>query len=169
MAEETPIDKTAIACALLSAAIGLFYMLFSLGYIQVSGGVAPHGSTWAGFCIGLAFFAGGLAVMIQTIERIVVAPSGGLTAGTPRWARVAMHGLALTVTVCLAAIGLWVAFGPGPREFTSNVPFLGQHIGETVGRAVFGTGAVLICLVLVLATLEGVWRWTGRGKSRSRS
>jgi hypothetical protein len=130
-----PIDKTAIACALLAAAIGLFYILFSLGVIHVSGGGSPQGSTWLGVCIGLAFFAGGLAVIIQTIERVTVAPDGDPSARTPTWARVAMHGLALMVTVCLAAIGLWVAFGPGPRQFTSNMPFVGQRISETIGRA----------------------------------
>lgn len=169
MAQQTPIDKTALACALLSAAIGLFYMLFSLGVIHVSGGTAPQGSALLGFCIGLAFFAGGLAVIVQTIERIAVAPDGGMSAITPAWARVAMHALAVAVTICLAAIGLWAAFGPGPRQFTSNVPFVGQHIGETVGRALFGSGAVLICLVLVLAAFEGLSRLVGRAKSRSRS
>src|SRR5260370_18654998 len=149
MDQPAPVDKTAMGCALRAGGSGLFDSLLSLGVIHVSGGGSPQGSTWLGMCIGLAFFAGGLALIVQTIERVTVAPDGDLSAGTPTWARVAMHGLALMVTVCLAAIGLWAAFGPGPRQFTSNIPFVGQRISEPVGRPVFGAAAVVRWLRLV--------------------
>ncbi len=162
-------DKSTIVYGLLAAAIGLFYMLFSFGVIRASGHAASQGSILLGFCVGLAFFAGGLAVVIQSIEGAAAAPDGSLSPTIPTWARLAMHVLALAVTVCLAAIGLWVAFGPGPRGFATSVPFLGHRITELAGRAAFGFGAVLICLVLLVIAFEGVVRLLGRAKSRLKA
>jgi hypothetical protein len=44
---------------------------------------------------------------------------------------------------------MWIAFGSGARHFTSNLPFLDGRVGELIGQAAFGFGAVLICLVLI--------------------
>ena len=59
--------------------------------------------------------------------------------------RLTQYLLGLGVISCLATIATWIAFGPGPRAFTVSLPFVGRGAGsETVGRAVFGTGAVLM-------------------------
>jgi hypothetical protein len=47
----------------------------------------------------------------------------------------------------------WVAFGPGPRRFstTFSLPFMAVRSGsgETSGRLVFGIGAILVDLLIV--------------------
>jgi hypothetical protein len=54
-----------------------------------------------------------------------------------------------------AAVFGWVGFGPGPRAFSTTMSFGGftshAHGGETSGRCVFGTVAVIIGLVALAA------------------
>lgn len=156
MAQNTqPISKSTIFCGLVSVGIGLFYMLISAGVIPMSGNAGEQSPHWLAFCVGLAFFAGGLAVVIQTLAGV----SGDSVPSTvPTTVRYTMSALALTITVCLVSIALWVGFGPGPRHFTSNVPFLGGRAGELIRRAAFGFGGVLICLVLIAIAVGGVLR-----------
>ena len=72
-------------------------------------------------------------------------PDGDLLPGTPRAVRLTQYLLGLGIIGCLATIFTWIAFGPGPRAFTVTLPFVGRGPGsESVGRAVFGIGAVLI-------------------------
>jgi len=158
-------DKSTIACGLLAASMGLFYLALSLGAIHVGGRPPTQESTIVGFSVGLAFLAGGLAVVIQTIEGVTAGADGSFSPGTSAWVRWSLHGLALIVTVCLAAIGLWVAFGPGPRQFSTNIPFISARISETLGRAVFGFGAILICLVLLIVIFEAALRWYRQAKA----
>jgi hypothetical protein len=66
--------------------------------------------------------------------------------------------LCLSIVGSFAAIGLWIAFGPGERHFSSNVPFLTGHTNEMAGRVVFGFGAVLSCLAFVAFLVSGTRR-----------
>lgn len=83
----------------------------------------------------------------------------------PLSVRYAMNALALLITMCLASIALWVGFGPGPRHFTSNVPFVSGHAGELIGRAAFGFGGELISLVLIAVMISGLMRLRRGAKS----
>jgi Mn2+/Fe2+ NRAMP family transporter len=65
---------------------------------------------------------------------------------------------ALFISV-FAAIPAWIAFGPGEREFSSSFSFGGfsgtSHAEASIGRIVFGIGAVAAGLIAVF-----VWtRW----------
>jgi hypothetical protein len=42
----------------------------------------------------------------------------------------------------LASIASWVAFGAGARHFSVVGPFLSDGVNETLGRTVFGVGAI---------------------------
>jgi hypothetical protein len=157
-----PVSKSTIFYGLVSVGIGLFYMLVSAGVIPMSGDAGERSPHWLAFCAGLAFFAGGLAVVIQTIAGL---SGDSVPSAVPVRVRYTVNALALTITVCLASIGLWVAFGRGPRRFTSNLPFLGERAGELIGRAAFGFGAVLICMVLIAIAISGVLRLRRGAKS----
>jgi hypothetical protein len=88
-----------------------------------------------------------------------VGPDGDLPAGTPRWIRVTQYLLGLGIISSLAAIATWIAFGPGPRAFTVTLPFVGRGPGdETVGRAVFGFGAVLMWMFLAAFVVVSIQR-----------
>ena len=47
----------------------------------------------------------------------------------------------------------WIAFGPGPREFSGGLSFLffslRSRSGETAGRIAFGIGAALIDVIII--------------------
>ena len=62
----------------------------------------------------------------------------------------------------LAAPFHWVAFGPGPRQFSGgiSIPFLSVRSGsnETLGRIGFGLFAVLFDAILVFVTIRLVAR-----------
>jgi len=156
MAQSTqPNSKSTIFYGLVSVAMGLFYMLISAGIIPMSGQPADQSPHWLAFCLGLAFFAGGLAVVIQTMARV---SADSTPSAVPLSVRYAMNALALMITMCLAAVALWVGFGPGPRHFTSNVPFVSGRVGELIGRAAFGFGGILISLVLIAITIGVLMR-----------
>jgi hypothetical protein len=112
--------------------------------------MSPGVGQWVGVLAGLAFVFGGLAVVIQTCVRIAPAPGGDLPPGTPFWVRTTLGLLSLGIVVSLATIATWIAFGPGERKFSSSIPFLPAWLNEPLGRTVFGFGAVLTWLVLVL-------------------
>jgi hypothetical protein len=61
----------------------------------------------------------------------------------------------------------WIAFGPGPRQFSMSfsIPFLSMRPGvsEIPGRIAFGLGAVAIDVVLIAAVV----RLVGARKSRA--
>jgi hypothetical protein len=63
--------------------------------------------------------------------------------------------LAASFFSMFAAVFAWVGFGPGPRAFSSTMSFGGftshAHSGETSGRVMFGTVAVIVGLVAVAA------------------
>jgi hypothetical protein len=56
----------------------------------------------------------------------------------------------------------WVAFGPGPRQFstTFSIPFLSVRSpgGAVVGRGMFGIGALLVDVLLVATVVRLVHR-----------
>jgi hypothetical protein len=159
------LDKSTVAYGFLAAGLGLFFILLSLGVFGASPKATPR-SAAVGFCAGLAFLAGGLAVVIQTLAGVTAGPDGGMSGGAPPWVRRTLYGLALTVVGCLGLLGLWAAFGPGPREFTTSMPLLGHYrIGEGFGRAVFGFGAVLVCLFFIAMVINAARTRLGRRKS----
>ena len=50
--------------------------------------------------------------------------------------------LGVGIVGSLTAVASWIAFGPGLRAFAVTLPLTGRGPGdETLGRAVFGTGA----------------------------
>jgi hypothetical protein len=115
--------------------------------------------------VGLCILAAALGV-IPIDQRALEAPrwvlgcTGGLFAltgllsasqGNPT----SLHARLLVASFfsMLAAVFGWVGFGPGPRAFSTTTAFGGfashAHSGETSGRIVFGTVAVIIGLVAV--------------------
>jgi hypothetical protein len=76
--------------------------------------------------------------------------------------RLANFVLGMTVVGLLTSVFGWVAFGSGPRRFTSTLwlPFMTRHwvSGEMSGRIVFGAFTVLMVFMFVACTIVGVQR-----------
>ena len=139
-------EKPPLWLGLICAAIGLYFVLVGLGLLPVPGGKSNlHGPLWIVVCAGLAFLLGGVAVVIQYFGR--ANPQGELPADAPAWMKVVQPLIGIAIATSLAMVGTWIAFGPGERLFSSNVP---GGAGAMAGRAAFGLGAI-ICWLFVLA------------------
>jgi hypothetical protein len=138
----------------LFIAMGAFPM-----WLSVKDPGSVNGPWWLGFVAGGLFAAAGLAVATQET------PVG-------RWVGPLAVGL---IFAGFAAIGNWIAFGPGPRACSGGVSFLffqgSAAAGEMECRVAFGFGAVLLDAILVggaltgLAKLSGSEAWTRRTES----
>lgn len=138
------------------AAAGLYFMLAALDLVPAG---RLNGPVWLGLAVGLAFFLGGAATMLQ-IAAGANERTGELPPDAPRWMRAAQQLFVLAIALCFAAIGSWVAFGPGTRHFTGSLP-----IGEIGGRIVFGIGAVIVWLFVVAVAKRAARELLGRSKT----
>jgi hypothetical protein len=148
----------AILVGLVLAAFGIFCFLLATGVIGQPSSGDDATPVWVGICAGLVFLCGGGAIVVGYAIAGGVAPDGDLPPGTPFGVRLTQYVLGLTMGSALAAIGSWVAFGRGPRHFTMSGS-LGSGPGdETVGRVVFGIGAVLAWGIVALLAVFGFRR-----------
>ena len=73
------------------------------------------------------------------------------------WLKLAYRVLGIGVTGALATIGTWIAIGCGPRAFTISGSFGEmQTSGQTLGRVVFGLGAVIVWIYVIALTIGTV-------------
>jgi len=142
---------------LLAAAMGLLIVLASLGVVFPGAKVAGN-ERWIGVVAGGIFLLAGIVVVIQTWFATPTTPEGELPPGTPLWIRATIYGFILIIVAALAGIATWVAFGPGTREFSGFTSFLPRWLDEAAGRAVFGTGAILTWVILLVMAVAGLKR-----------
>ena len=134
-----------IACGLVAALIGLFYVLQGAGFVEVTVRPKETSPGWLAIVIGLIFMSGGGAVIIQTVFKGGNPSDAGLPATAPLGFRLIQNTLVFMIVAGLGIVSSWVAFGPGPRQFTGS----GAVFGETGGRIAFGIGASIIWIVLL--------------------
>jgi hypothetical protein len=156
---------------LLFIAGGLTIVSMAAGLIApATPGTAP---AWVPACGGLTFAAAGLLVIVDFgVARL--GPDGQLAPDTPLPIQLASLLLALAVVGLLAAIAGWIAFGPGPRVFTTtfSIPFVTRRYqsGELSGRIIFGFSTVLLIAAFGAsgtAGLRRLWReWQARTNRR---
>jgi hypothetical protein len=153
--------------AALAAATGAYFFAVGARLLPIPGGPSNlNGPLWLILCAGLAFFLAGVAIAIQTLGH---ANAGGeLPAGAPRWMRAAQYLIALTIFVCFGAIGSWIAFGPGERQFSGTFMFADPATNAIIGRAAFGVAAVMIWLCTAAMVAFGIRRFfDNQDKSRA--
>jgi hypothetical protein len=136
--------------ALIGTGAGIYFTLIGLGVISVPGGDDTlHAPLWIVVCAGLVFVLGGGAVVLRDAAG-ADPDTGELPRNAPHWVRIAQHLMALALYACFALIGTWIAFGPGERAFSGTIA-----VGPTLGRIVFGIGAVILWLTLVGSAISG--------------
>jgi hypothetical protein len=156
-ATPTPTDKSTIACGLVTAVMGVFLVLQTSGLLGLATR-SDDAPAWIGVCAGAIFIAGGIAVVLQSLPFARIT-RGDVSAGTPLWVRSLMLALSLTIVGGLAAIGGWVAFGPGERRFQFVGTFIGSgKVDDMLGRMIFGAGAVLTAAIFVVFAVTGLRR-----------
>lgn len=138
---------------------GLPTTLIGLGILQPTP-KSLHAPLWVALCAGLAFMLAGATIALGAVSKDIEA-DGSLPKTAPLPLRIVHYLMGLGIVMALALLGSWVAFGPGERNFKSTISFLGgSHSfasGETIGRAMFGIGAVLCWLFLIAVARQG-WR-----------
>ncbi len=150
--------RAAVGLGLVVSAMGVLVLLLAAGMIP-GGDASLEAPRWVVACAGLMFVLLGAALIVGYAVAGGAGPDGDLPAGTPRWVRATQALLGVGIVGSLTAVASWIAFGPGPRAFTVTLPLTGRGPGdETVGRAVFGAGAVLMLIFLAVLVVVSVQR-----------
>jgi hypothetical protein len=139
-----PSRPTLVMATLVTAGFGLYFSLIGIGVLPVPGGPKNlHGPLWIMLAAGVVFLLGGIAVVLQDAAGADL-DTGELPRDAARWVRVAQDLIGVTIFACFGLIGSWIAFGPGDRAFSGTFA-----VGATLGRIVFGIGALIVWLGLI--------------------
>jgi hypothetical protein len=125
-------------------AIGLWMLLAALGVFGQPVRHPDDAPNWMGALIGFLFFGGATAAMINVVYGAAGQMSGQLPSGAPALARILSGSLGVAVALGLAAVFVWIGFGPGERHFTGS----GAFLGPLVGRGMFGLFGLLTFVVV---------------------
>ena len=158
VAQASPHDVIGVGIAFSIA--GLYFMLGAAGLLPMP----ETNSPWViVFCAGLAFLFAGVTCMVRARAGMLNMESD-VPDTAPRWTKVSYRALAIGTAGALATIGAFVAIGSGPRAFSLSAPFVGmQTTGETIGRAVFALGTVIVLIYLMALTVGTVRKLFDRG------
>ena len=155
--QSTPQAKPAdvLGFAIAMAAIGLYIILVAWGVLPMPDG----GASAPAFILvlaGLAFMFAGASLMIRA-RTGADDKDGDLPAAAPLWTHVTYRAIGIAVAASLAAIGTWIAIGSGPRQFDMSIPLAGTApAGNTLGRTIFGLGAVIVWIYVIALTVGTV-------------
>jgi len=159
---------------LLFIVCGALPILMGLGIITPTdqGGTPPP--PWIPVAGGSLFVVAGLAIILDFAVAGGMDPEGDFKAGTSMVIRAMSLTLALTILGLFAAIAGWIAFGSGPRAFTStlSMPFLGRRSwrsSELTGRVAFGISTVFMTVMFLACGVKGVHRLWTRSRPPSTS
>jgi hypothetical protein len=163
--QELPSLRWTIPIGVIIAAAGLYFVLVSIGMAPPPDGYeAVQTPGWIIFCAGLVFAFAGVTVALRgTVGAL--RSDGDLSLNAPRWLRLTQYAAGLTIFACFGAVATWIAFGPGPRTFSASGPLLPSHPSEMVGRTVFGIGAALTWLGMIVIAISGARKLFDHGKS----
>ncbi|MBX9841901.1 MAG: hypothetical protein K2Z80_08865 [Xanthobacteraceae bacterium] len=142
------------------SAAGLYFMLGAGGLLPMP---EANGPTFIVFCAGAAFLFAGLTCMVRARAGI-----GDHQSDVPDDAvlrlKLSYRVLGIGVMGALATVGTWIAIGSGPRAFTITGSFGEmQTSGQTLGRVMFGLGAVIVWIYVIALTVGTVRKLINRG------
>jgi hypothetical protein len=159
---------TGILMGTLFILSGLTIVLVALGWVQVDT-AKIHAPRWViGVCGGVFAVAGAGVFYYGALNGL----RGSTRAAAER------EGGAFPVVAWLVglvsaggmtAVASWIAFGPGERAFSGSIGIGGVGVegsagSETLGRCVFGIGAVLAGLFTLWGLVHGLRRLTVRSR-----
>jgi hypothetical protein len=135
-----------IVLGVVTAAVGTLTLLGALNIIPSRAPHAGDAPAWIGAAIGLAFFLAGIVSIVNGLAGAGDS-SGELSATAPRPVRDIYKAMGAVITVLLAVLLTWVAFGPGERSFSvsgGDAMLVGVSSGGQIkGRVAFGLVAIL--------------------------
>jgi hypothetical protein len=129
----------------LAAAGGLYFVFVGFGLLPEPSRI--NGPLWLSTFVGLVFFLGGVSVGLRGYLKMDDSETE-LPPGAPQWAKLIWWGNAILICGSLASVGTWIAFGPGSRHF-GVAGVINGPIGEGIGRAAFGLGALIAWFITI--------------------
>ena len=148
-----------IGLGLAFSAAGLYFMLGAGGLLPMP---EANGPAFVIFCAGAAFLFAGLTCMVRAKSGMDHRQSD-VPDDAALWLKLAYRALGIGTMGALATIGTWIAIGSGPRAFTISGSFGEmQTSGQTLGRVVFGLGAVIVWFYVIALTVGTVRKLFGR-------
>ncbi len=136
-------DWKLIALGVGVTAFGLYFGL--VGFELVPSPSRVNGPIWLALLIALVVTPTGLSLIVRAVTG-AGGDSGDLPEDAPVWIKTVYWLNAVIVAAGMAALGSWVAFAPGHRAFAIVGPVSGPA-NETIGRIVFGVGAIVTWLI----------------------
>lgn len=130
-----------IGLGLLVISLGLLPMLVAVDVIHADPSTI-HAPRWVLFLAGVVFVFAGLMV---------------LAGGQSRWS----DAMAALLCLCFAAVAAWAALLAPGDKMSGGLWFLPHGVNVTIGRAIFGIGA-LTCLAIAVYALRRAARGAAR-------
>jgi hypothetical protein len=147
--------RSVLLVAALATLTGCLIVLLAVGAIPLRNSFV-NGPRWVIILSGLAFLLAGVLAVLFELQRQEASPPLTSMIGILR----TLTGLLLVLI--FVTLGNWVAFGPGERDIQTSLstPLFGssETSGGFLGRAAFGTGAVILDLVLLYGLVVSTWR-----------
>ncbi len=160
-------NKATFFLGLTGLAVGALPILALTGVLPTGAPPRDPAPAWIGILIGLMFASAGLLAIIRSFAGMDA--GGNLAADAPGAVKAVNFGLGFVVAAGLASVFTWVAFGPGERHFTVSAGgFSGPagSGGDILGRVMFGAGAVLGWIIVILTATPIARRWMGQRPER---
>lgn len=157
-----------ISLALLVITLGGYFLLGGFDLVPLSGArEVLKGPGWIMALCGGSFMLCGLLLLSRGL-----APdgkfSGPLPENTPFWLRAVQYAAVVALFGVMAAVGTWIAFGPGTRVFNMSVPwFVPEAVSEQIGRLAFGAGAAITWFCAIAIAIDGARKLFGRQSAKS--
>jgi hypothetical protein len=146
--------RGAVALGLLVIACGVAPILGALDIIPYR--LTPGTPVWVGVAAGAIFIVGGLAL----INGYALGGGKNFDQEAGPFVYIAQQLLGFSICALFAAVAGWIAFGPGERQFNQSIslPFWQstQEGSPSVGRMVFGFGAVVCAALALYALVQAV-------------
>lgn len=141
---------------------GLMIVFIALEWIRVDP-ASIHVPRWVlGIC-GVMFMIPGIAAVYFGVRNALGGGARSGRRGDGDGFSVVGWLCGMTISGGMTVVAGWIAFGPGERAFSGSVGVGGVAVGgagqsETLGRWVFGIGAVLVGLFTVWGVIYGIRR-----------
>ena len=132
---------------------GVYFMLGSCGLLPMP---EANGPGFIVFAAGAAFLFAGLVCFVRARTGMTDAQTE-VPDSAPAWIKLSYRMLAIGIFGAFATIGTWIAIGSGPRVFTVSSSFGAmQTSDDTLGRTIFGLGAVIVWIAVIALTVGTV-------------
>ena len=164
MGDRTQLSRpAAVFFGLVFIGCGVMPLLVGLGFVTPAATSGDPAPAWVALATGLLFVLAGATIILDYAIAGGVDPDGDLRPGTSFFIRVMNFCLGISLIGLMTAVFAWVAFGGGPRTFSTTValPFVARHnphASELSGRIAFGAVTVMMALAFVIAAVVGVRR-----------